>query len=64
MLYTCCVDMAANTTSCQCRQNQATFAACTLPIAGDFEYIFRPSVIQPGALCIIGLHMMQSTADV
>ena len=43
MLYTCCVDMATDTTSCPCRQNQATFgsfAACTLPIAGDFEYIW------------------------
>ena len=45
--YTCCVDMAIGSTSCPCRQSQTTFgsfAACTLPIAGDFEYIFLDHV--------------------
>ena len=47
MLYTCCVDMTTNRTSYPCRQNQITFGsfeACTLPIAGDFEYIFLDQV--------------------
>ena len=41
MTYTCCVEMATKMTSCPCRQNQATFGSFgTLPIAGDFKYIF------------------------
>ena len=47
MLSTCCADMATHTTTCPYRQNQATFGSfvvCTLPIAGDFEYLFLDPV--------------------
>ena len=52
--------MATDTTSCPRRQNQTTFgsfAACTLPIAGDFGYIyFRSSVNRPVAQCHRTIH--------